>query len=219
MIYLDSASIEEYRNLKPLNIIRGVTMNPKILAKYGIIDYVSTIKEFDKELDGPINIQVFSKKHDEIVSDAIKLSSISKKVVVKIPATFEGFKALETIKTKYPAIKTNVTIGYSTFQMYFGVLKNSEYVSVFYNRIKDMGGDPIKVINTTKKLIEKMNAKTKIIVGSIRTTRDIEDILQTGADIITIPYSILKKLVNNKYASDTVDEFLSAWEELKSNKF
>ena len=70
MIYLDSASIEEYRNIKPLNIIRGVTMNPKILAKYGIIDYVSTIREFDKELDGPINIQVFSIMYDEIVWDA-----------------------------------------------------------------------------------------------------------------------------------------------------
>ena len=150
---------------------------------------------------------------DEILSDARKFVKLSSNVVAKVPMTGDGI-GLEAISIlSKEGIPINVTVMMNLNQLMLATKAGATYVSLFYNRAKDSGEDPIKIIQDYKKWKLAYNYSTKLIAGSIRHPNDVSDIAVAGADIITIPYKILIQMPFHKKTQETIEEFDKAWKE------
>lgn len=212
-LYVDTANLEEIKDVLAWGIITGCTTNPMIVAKEKGCIFDQRMKEILKMVDGPVSIEVTTNNFEEMIKEAEEYSKWGNNVVVKIPMGVEGLKATAVLKKK--GIKTNVTACMSVNQAMAAAMAGATYVSLFYGRIGDMGSYPEKVIEDTKNLFVKRGFHAKIIVGSIRSVNDVNKSMIHGADIVTVAYPILKKMAYNPQTEKAIDEFLQFWEEFK----
>lgn len=218
-LYIDSSKIEEVKEFMKWGVFTGATTNQSILAKDGcksIEEMKIKIKEI-AELIGPTSIEVFSKDTNGMVREAEEYSMLHRNIVIKIPSTEEGLKAVPILKNK--KIKINFTACMSVNQAILAALAGADYISLFYGRIGDCGYDPYEVIKQTTEILrnDPKLKNSKIIVGSMRSLLDINRSIMAGADIITITPPLLKKMPYNPQTEKTVDEFLDSWKNF-SNK-
>jgi transaldolase len=216
-IFLDTANIDE---ILQWGIIKGLTTNQKIFLNEKGVNFEKQVKKILDLIDGPVSIEAPASDAEGIIKAAREYSKWDKKkVVIKVPMLAEGggLKAAHTLEKE--GIKTNVTAMMSVNQALLAAAAGASYASLFFNRIRDHGDDPIEIVKQSRAAIDNGNYKTKLIVGSIRNPKDVIEITSANPHVITIPYKILKQMPYHEKTVETLKEFDKAWEEfLKAEK-
>jgi transaldolase len=217
-IFLDTASVKEIKEILPWGIISGVTTNQKIFLAEKGISFRDRVHEILSLVDGPLSVELTKTacSDDDLVEEAKEYSSWNpKNIVIKVPmfGNGRGFRIVNRLKREN--IKTNMTCIISTNQVLLAANAGATYASIFFNRVRDSGGDPVRVIQESKRIIEEGSFATRIIVGSMRKPEDVNESAVAGAHIITIPYKILVQMPFHQKTEDTIREFDQAWLEFK----
>ncbi len=188
--FIDTADIDQIKRATQIGIVDGVTTNPTLIAKEGR-DFHQVIKEISSIVDGPISAEVISFKAEGMVEEARELASLAPNVVVKIPMTEEGLKAVKVLSQE--GIKTNVTLVFSANQGVLAAKAGATYVSPFAGRLDDIGHDGMTVIAEMVEVFETYLFDTEIIAASIRHPQHVLDAMKVGSHIATIPYNVFEK--------------------------
>ncbi len=216
-IFVDTADLDEIRELASWGIVDGVTTNPTLVKKSGR-SFSEIIEEIFKIVDGPISLEVVSEKGDEMVKEAKQLvSKVSKKyqknVAIKIPMTPEGLKAVKQLSKE--GIKTNVTLVFSSNQALLAAKAGASFVSPFIGRLDDIGQEGMQIIEEITDIFYNYDIKTEIIVASIRHPIHVIEAARLGADIATIPPGVIRKMVKHSLTDIGIKNFLKDWDKVK----
>lgn len=213
--FIDTAEVDEIKNVANLGIIDGVTTNPSLIAKSGR-KFEDVINEIVKLIDGPISgeIKATTTNYEDIIKEAEEISKINKNMVVKIPMTVDGIKAVNVLNKKN--IKTNVTLIFSASQALVAAKAGATYVSPFLGRLDDISTYGINLIEEISVIFKNYNIKTEIICASIRNPLHVVDCAKIGADIATIPYKVIMQLIEHPLTNIGIEKFKNDY--LKSNK-
>jgi transaldolase len=207
--FIDTANVDEIRRAWELGVIDGVTTNPSLMAKEKK-DPVSLYKEICAIVNGPVNAEVLSVKADEMVREAEQLAKIHENIVVKIPMIEEGLKAVKRLADA--RIRTNVTLVFSASQALLAAKAGASYVSPFIGRLDDIGQTGMDLIADVQEIFENYAFDTEIIVASIRNPLHVIDAARIGADIATIPFSVIAQLIKHPLTDIGLDKFLKDWQ-------
>ncbi len=211
-IFIDTANTEEIKSACELGVISGVTTNPSLIAKEGR-DFKEVVKEITQLVDGPISAEVISLEADGMVSEGVELAQIHPNIVIKIPMTAEGLKAVKVLSGK--GIKTNVTLIFSAAQALLAANAGATYVSPFIGRIDDIDGDSYDVIEEIASIFKLHSIPTKIIAASIRGPRHVTDAALLGADIATVPYKTIIQMTKHPLTDIGIEKFMNDWRSVK----
>ena len=204
-IFIDTASVKEIKEATNLGLIDGVTTNPTLMAREGR-NAEQVLNEICALVSGPVSAEVISLESSGMVSEAQKLAKIAKNIVVKVPLTKEGLKAVKILSGQ--GIKTNVTLCFSATQALLAAKAGATYVSPFIGRLDDIAQEGINLIRDIKKIYENYGFKTQIIVASVRNPMHVVDAALIGADIATIPYSVIDQLIKHPLTDIGISRFL-----------
>lgn len=220
-IFLDTANIDEIKEILQWGVISGVTTNQKIFSNEKGINFESRVKEILSAIDAPVSIEVTktNESDEALVAEAKEYSSWNpKNIAIKIPMFGNGRGLILAKKLHKEKIKTNLTCLITSNQVMLSALAGATYASIFFCRVRDAGEDPVKVIQDSKRMIEESNLPTKIIVGSIRKPEDAAEAAAAGAHIITITPKVLLQMPFHQKTEDTIKEFDHAWLEFKKTE-
>lgn len=215
-IFIDTASVKEIRETLPWGVISGVTTNQKIFLAEKGVDFKHRVFEILSLVDGPLSVELTKTSYSDeaLIAEAMEYSSWNRKnVVIKVPMFRDGRGLRIVSLLRKEGIKTNMTCLMTTNQVLLAAKVGATYASVFFNRVRDSGMDPAKVLEESRRIIEEDHCSTKIIVGSIRRPEDVSDAAAAGAHIITVPYKILLQMPFHEKTEDTILEFDQAWAE------
>lgn len=207
-LFIDTANTEEIRKANDLGVVAGVTTNPSLIAKEGR-DFKEVVKEITEIVDGPISAEVISLEAEGMVSEALELSKIHKNIVIKIPMTTEGLKAVKELSKK--GIKTNVTLIFSATQALLAARAGATYVSPFVGRLDDIGENGIDLIRDIKTIFNNYGIETEIIAASIRNNLHVLEAAKAGSDIATIPYKVILKMAEHHLTDAGIEKFMADW--------
>lgn len=211
-LFIDTANVEEIRKANEMGVICGVTTNPSLIAKEGR-DFKEVVKEITEIVDGPISAEVISLVADGMVKEALDLVKIHKNIVIKIPMTEEGLKAVKILSEK--GIKTNVTLIFSATQALLAARAGASYVSPFVGRLDDIGQDGISLIEDIAAIFDIHGMETEIIAASIRHSMHVTNAALAGSDIATVPYSVIMGMTKHPLTDSGIERFLKDWEGVK----
>jgi transaldolase len=209
--FIDTADVNEIREANALGVLDGVTTNPTLIAKSGR-NFIEVIKEITEIVDGPISAEVVALDHEGMIREAIELAAIHPNIVVKIPMTPEGLKAVKTLHGK--GIKTNVTLIFSTLQALLAAKAGASYVSPFVGRLDDISQDGMGIIEEIRTIFDNYGYDAEIIVASVRNPIHVLNAALIGADIATIPFSVIAQLSKHPLTDIGIDKFLKDWEKV-----
>jgi len=204
-IFIDTANVKEIKEAVNLGLIDGVTTNPTLMAKEGR-NPQQVLKEICDLVDGPVNAEVISLESAGMVEEAHKLVKIAKNIVVKLPLTKDGLKSVRILAAE--GIKTNVTLCFSAAQALLVAKAQATYVSPFIGRLDDIAQEGRNVIRDIKKIYENYNVKTQIIVASVRNPMHVVNAALIGADIATIPFTVIEQLIKHPLTDIGINRFL-----------
>jgi len=207
--FIDTADVSEIREAHDLGLVDGVTTNPSLIAKSGR-KFQDVIKEIVTIVDGPISAEVIALDAPGMVTEAEELVKIHKNIVVKIPMTPEGLKATKILTEK--DIKTNVTLIFSPLQALLAAKAGATFVSPFVGRLDDISQDGMGIIEDIRAIFDNYGYTSEIIVASIRNPIHVLNSALLGADIATIPYSVMLQLSKHPLTEAGVKKFLADWE-------
>ncbi|ABO34601.1 transaldolase [Methanococcus maripaludis C5] len=207
--FLDTANVEKIKEFNALGLVDGVTTNPSLIKKEGR-DFYEVIKEICSIVDGPVSAEVIALDAEGMVKEARELVKIAENVVVKIPMTKEGMKAVNTLSNE--GIKTNVTLIFSANQALLAAKAGASYVSPFVGRLDDVGQDGMFLISEVMQVFGAYGIETEVIVASVRHPIHVLESAKMGADIATIPFDVLDKLFNHPLTDNGIAKFLADWE-------
>ena len=210
--FIDTANVDEIREANDMGIIDGVTTNPSLIAKEGK-DYLETLKEITAIVDGPISGEVKASTTDAegMIREGREIAAIHPNLVVKIPMTTEGLKAVKTLSKE--GIHTNVTLVFSASQALLAARAGATYVSPFLGRLDDISTDGIALIEDIMEIFEMYpDIDTQVICASIRHPMHIVECAKTGADIATVPYKVLMQMVKHPLTDIGIDKFRKDYE-------
>ena len=207
--FLDTANIDEIKRINDLGLCDGVTTNPSIIKKEGK-DFETVVKEIAELVDGPVSAEVTSYTYHEMVEEARKLASWKENIVVKIPMTEDGLKAINTLSKE--GIKTNCTLIFSVSQGIMAMKAGATYISPFMGRIDDMGESGKKLIENLRRIIDIYGYESEIIAASIRHINHLEQAALAGSHIATIPGSIFEKLWTHPLTTAGIESFKKDWD-------
>lgn len=186
-----------------------MTTNPTLIAREGR-DFIGVVKEICAIVDGPISAEVISLKSDEMVKEARVLAKIHKNIVIKIPITPEGLKATKVLSGE--AIKTNLTLCFSPTQALLAAKAGATFVSPFIGRLDDISQVGMDLIRDIKTIFRNYGFNTQIIVASVRNPVHVLESALAGADVATVPYSVLMSLVKHPLTDIGIERFLKDWQ-------
>jgi len=211
--FIDTAEVSEIKAANELGLVDGVTTNPSLIAKSGR-DFREVVTEITGIVDGPISAEVISLDADGMVSEALELVKINKeKIVIKVPMTGEGLKATRRLSEK--GIKTNVTLVFSPLQALLAAKAGATYVSPFVGRLDDIGHDGMEGIDQIRTIFDNYGYTTEIIVASVRSPMHVLQAGLIGADICTIPFSVMQQLAKHPLTDVGIEKFLADWDKAK----
>lgn len=214
-IFIDTANVDDIKAANDLGVICGVTTNPSLIAKEGRI-FEEVVQEITTIVDGPISAEVISLEADKMVEEALELAKIHKNIVIKIPMTAEGLKAVSRLSKK--GIHTNVTLIFSPSQALLAARAGATYVSPFVGRLNDISSDGNKLIGDIASIFDIHGIDTEIIAASIRSPEDVTDAALAGAHIATIPYKVICQMIKHPLTDIGIERFLKDWEGVKPSK-
>ncbi|QQY79201.1 transaldolase [Keratinibaculum paraultunense] len=210
-LFIDTANIDEIKEINQWGVICGVTTNPSLIAKEGR-DFKEVLKEITGIVDGPISAEVISLKWEGMLEEARALASIHPNIVIKIPMTKDGLKAVKILSKE--GIKTNVTLIFSPNQALLAARAGADYVSPFIGRLDDIGNEGIYVVKDIVDIFTLHGINTNVIAASIRHPVHVIEAAKAGAHIATIPYNVFVQMLSHPLTDIGIDKFLKDWEEL-----
>lgn len=211
-IFIDTANIDEIKEAAEWGIVDGVTTNPSLVAREGR-DFKETILEICEIVDGPISAEVVSLEAEGMIEEAEDIAKWHENIVIKLPITWEGLKACKVLTEK--GIKTNVTLVFSPMQALLAAKAGATYVSPFVGRLNDISQDGANtLVKDIVDILGNYGYPTQVISASIRTPVDVLNVAKAGTHVATIPYPVLKKLLNHPLTDIGIDKFLKDWEKV-----
>ena len=207
--FLDGSDIEKIKKFSDLGLIDGVTTNPSIILKSGK-NMIEVISELASIVSGSISAEVSALDSAKMVEEGIKLSHIAENVTVKLPITWDGLEACNTLSQK--DISVNMTLCFSASQALLAAKSGAEYVSPFIGRLDDLNLDGADLISDIKLIYSNYNFSTKVLAASIRTINHVKQCALLGADVATIPIDIFEKLVKHPLTDSGLSQFTADWE-------
>jgi transaldolase len=207
--FIDTADVKEIREAHALGLVDGVTTNPSLIAKSGR-KFKDVIKEIVSIVDGPISAEVISLDAPGMIKEGRELAKIHKNIVVKLPMTPEGLKACKALTDK--GIKTNVTLIFTPMQALLAAKAGATYVSPFVGRLDDISQDGMGIIEEIRTIFDNYGYMAEIIVASIRNPIHVLNSALIGADICTIPYSVMVQLSKHPLTDAGIKKFLEDWQ-------
>ncbi len=210
--FIDTANLEQIKEMQELGIIDGVTTNPTLLAKEGA-DPMEQLKKICEIVDGPISGEVIGLTTEEMVKEARELAKIAPNIVIKIPFTKDGIKAVKILEPE--GIKTNVTLVFSQNQVLIAAKAGASYISPFIGRLMDNGQNEIDFLWESMDILNAYDFKSELIVASVRNTRHVIEAAKIGAHIATIPFSVLEKMFKHPNTDLGLEAFLKDWQKLQ----
>ena len=211
--FIDTANINEIKEAAAMGILDGVTTNPSLVSKEGK-DFKTLLNEILKIVDGPVSAEVVSTDLKGMLKEADELTAIHPNIVVKIPLIKEGIKAVKTLSDK--GIKTNVTLCFSASQALLAAKAGATYISPFVGRLDDISTDGMYLIDEIVQIYDNYGYETEVLVASCRHPLHVIEAAKIGADVVTLPFSVIDKLFNHPLTNIGLEKFLSDWE--KQNK-
>ena len=211
-LFIDTANIDEIREISQWGVLAGCTTNPSLIAKEGR-DLREVINEIVSIVNGPISAEVVAETSEDMVSEGVKLAEIHENIVIKIPMTAEGLKAISQLKQR--GIKTNCTLIFSANQALLAARAGATFVSPFVGRMDDIGNSGITLIGEVAEVFEIHNIQTEIISASIRHPQHVLESAQAGADIATIPYKVFNQMLSHPLTDRGIEKFNADWEKMQ----
>lgn len=208
-LFIDTANIDEIKEINDWGVICGVTTNPSLIAKEGR-DFKEVIEEITSIVDGPISAEVISLEKEGMIEEARELAKINPNIVIKIPMTKEGLKAVSVLSKE--GIKTNVTLIFSPNQALLAAKAGATYVSPFVGRLDDISNEGIYIIEDIVQVFDIHSIDTEIIAASIRHPIHVIQSAKAGAHIATIPYKVFMQMLNHPLTDSGIERFLKDWE-------
>jgi len=211
--FIDTANIEEIKEAASVGVLDGVTTNPTLISreKGHPTDILKSICEI---VDGPISAEVVALEWEEMVKEGKELAKIHDNIVVKIPMTKEGLKAVKALSSE--AIRTNVTLVFTGMQALLAARAGASFVSPFVGRLDDISTDGMESVSQIVQIFGNYSIDTEIIVASIRNPMHVLDAALMGADIATMPFKVIEQLTKHPLTDRGIESFLKDWEKVKS---
>ncbi len=213
--FIDTANLEEIRRASEYGLVDGVTTNPSLVAKEGR-DFVEMIVEISRLVPGPISAEVISLEAEGMIEEAVKLAGLGDNIVIKIPMTVEGLKAVKVLADK--GIKTNVTLIFSPLQALLAAKAGASYVSPFVGRLDDIATDGMDLVQRIALIFDNYGYQTKIIVASIRHPQHVLAAAEMGADVATIPFKVMMQLAKHPLTDIGIERFMADWQQSGKSK-
>jgi len=218
IFFIDSANLTEIKKANDLGIINGVTTNPTLISKAGILDRNSILEHYQKIcriVAGEVSAEVISTKFKDIVEEGHQLAEIDKKIVVKIPIIEDGLKAIYYFSKK--KIKTNCTLVFSASQALLAAKSGATYVSPFMGRIDDWDkkeASSLEVVSDIKTIFKNYNYNTKILAASIRSQKHIVECAKIGTDVVTASFKLLSSMINHPLTDSGLKKFIQDYKNI-----
>lgn len=209
--FIDTANVEDIKKANDMGVICGVTTNPSLIAKEGK-NFNDVIKEITSIVDGPISgeVKATTIKAEDMIAEAREIAKIHKNMVVKIPMTAEGLKAVKILSKE--GIKTNVTLIFSANQALLAARAGATYVSPFLGRLDDISTDGLELIRTIADIFATHDIDTEIISASVRHPIHVTECALAGADIATVPYSVIEQMTKHPLTEQGIEKFKKDYE-------
>jgi len=210
--FVDTANVDEIREIASWGILHGVTTNPSLVAKEGR-DFKQVLLEILSVVDGPISAEVVSLQADDMVAEAEQYYNMHKNIVIKLPMTDDGLKACYKLSKK--GVKTNLTLIFSANQALLCARAGASFVSPFVGRLDDISMDGIQLVRDIAEVFDIHGIETEIIAASIRTPGQVTECAKAGAHIGTLPYKVFKQMLKHPLTDAGIERFLKDWESLQ----
>lgn len=207
-LFLDTANVEHIKEANEMGVICGVTTNPSLIAKEGR-NFNEVIKEITEIVDGPISGEVVSEDAEGMIKEGREIAAIHKNMIVKIPMTVEGLKAVKVLARE--GIKTNVTLIFSANQALLAANAGATYVSPFLGRVDDISMDGMELVRTIAEIFEVHGINTEIIAASVRHPIHVIEAARAGAHIATVPYALVMQMVKHPLTDAGLEKFKADW--------
>lgn len=206
--FLDTAEMQEIETGLEWGMVDGVTTNPSLVAKSGR-PYLATVQAIAKLVPGPVSGEVLATEYDEILNQGRRLAGLAENVVVKVPLTPAGLRAVGTFKKE--GIRNNVTLCFSAAQALLAAKVGAAYISPFIGRLDDVGEEGMELIEQVVTIYQNYGYDTKVLVASVRSPIHVIQAAMLGADVATIPFKVLEQLYKHPLTDVGLDRFLADW--------
>lgn len=210
--FLDTADVSAIKTINELGVVDGVTTNPTIISREGR-DFETVIKEICQIVDGPVSAEVTGVTAEEMITEARDIAKWADNIVVKIPMTMEGLKAVNVLSKEN--IKTNVTLIFTVSQGLMAIKAGATFISPFVGRLEDIGTDAYQLISDLREIVDFYGFDTEIIAASIRNTVHVENVAKRGAHIATIPDTVFDKMTKHPLTDSGLTQFMQDWKIFK----
>lgn len=208
-LWLDTANIEDIREINRWGVLAGVTTNPTLAAKEGVA-FERRLKEIAAEVDGPVCGEVISTNYDGMMEEALRLVELAPNLVVKVPVLAEGYAAVAELTRR--GIKTNMTLCFSATQAILAAEAGATYISPFLGRVDDIGNDGINLVEEIVDIYRTQGYRTNVLAASLRSPQHVVDAAKVGADVATMPVSVFRALVKHPLTDIGLKRFLEDWD-------
>ncbi|TVQ60626.1 MAG: fructose-6-phosphate aldolase [Phycisphaerales bacterium] len=205
-LYIDTANLDEIKKAHDMGVLDGVTTNPSLIAKEGI-DYTKRLAEICEVVQGPVSAEVIAVDYDGMISEGRDRAKIAENIVVKLPSTVAGVKACKTLSDE--GIRTNLTLCFQPLQALMVAKAGAFLVSPFIGRLDDIGQDGMDLIQQIRQVYDNYGYPTKILAASIRHSQHLLACALVGADVATVPYSVIEGMMKHPLTDSGVEKFVS----------
>ncbi|UCG62442.1 MAG: fructose-6-phosphate aldolase [Candidatus Zixiibacteriota bacterium] len=211
--FIDTANVDEIKEAAAMGVLDGVTTNPSLAAKE-TTPYRELLKEICQVVSGPVSAEVIATDHDGMVKEAEELAKIADNIVIKIPTILEGLRAIKTLTSR--GIMTNATLVFSPTQAILVAKAGATYVSPFIGRLDDISTDGMELIGQIVTIYHNYNFNTEVLVASVRHPMHVVEAAIIGADVITMPFKVIKNLIKHPLTDIGLEKFIADYR--KANK-
>ena len=206
--FVDTAEISEIRELNALGLVDGVTTNPSLVKKSGR-DFIEVIREICDEVEGPVSAETVSLDFEGMMAEGRKLAQLAPNIAVKVPLTWDGLKACRALADEGRMV--NVTLCFSANQALLAAKAGATFISPFVGRLDDINTDGMDLIREIRQIYDNYGFETEILAASIRTVNHVKEAALIGADVITAPAGVLRKLADHPLTENGLAAFLKDW--------
>lgn len=214
--FIDTADLNEIREANDLGVLDGVTTNPTLCAKIGVKDFEGHIAKICEIVEGDVSAEVISTDYKGMLEEGRRLASISENVVVKVPLIKDGIKAIKTFSEE--GIKTNCTLCFSSTQALIAAKAGATYISPFVGRLDDISTDGMQLIEDIITIYDTYGFETEVLAASIRHPMHVVQCAKLGADVATMPLSVIEALLKHPLTDSGLKKFLEDWNKLKASQ-
>ena len=214
--FVDTASLDEIREAHDMGVLDGVTTNPSLVKKEGNVDFHKRVFEICEVVDGDVSAEVTATDFDGMMEEVHTLANIHENVVVKIPLIKEGIKALKALSDE--GIRTNCTLCFSPTQALIAAKAGASYISPFIGRIDDISSNGMQLIEEVIQIYDNYGFETEVLAASIRHPMHVKEAALAGADVATMPFETMTKLLDHPLTDRGLERFLDDWEDYKASR-